>query len=157
MDWVICWRTALAMSSLVANHLPHSGPLIFGMRLKSQSEMLGEYGVCSNSSQPQRCSSCSTHSALVLHCRAGLLQCPWDLDVFPKCHIVSVAPGSHCSTVWSLFCHEERSSKQGHPWHHTQRSPSFSLLKDSDGTSGFLEVQHVTTPRTKASALLCMT
>ena len=46
-----------------------------------------------------------------LHCRAGLLLCPQDPDVYPECHVVPVAPGSPCSTVWSLFCHEELSGK----------------------------------------------
>ncbi|GFY70894.1 hypothetical protein TNIN_286551 [Trichonephila inaurata madagascariensis] len=49
---------------------------------------------------------------VVLHCHAGLLRCPQDPDVYPECHVVPFAPGSPCSTVRSLFCHEEQSGKQ---------------------------------------------
>ncbi|GFU80568.1 hypothetical protein TNCV_534421 [Trichonephila clavipes] len=40
MNQVTCWRTALAMSSRVANRLPRIGSLILGMRSKSQGEFL---------------------------------------------------------------------------------------------------------------------
>ncbi|GFW64716.1 hypothetical protein TNCV_701191 [Trichonephila clavipes] len=69
---VTCWHTVLAMFSWVTNHLPRIGSLILGMRFKSQGEMSGEYCGCSNSSHPQRQSSCGTHSAscdLALSCR----------------------------------------------------------------------------------------
>ncbi|GFV29974.1 uncharacterized protein TNCV_3100511 [Trichonephila clavipes] len=37
LNRVTCWRTALEMSSRVANHLPCIGSLILGMRSKSQA------------------------------------------------------------------------------------------------------------------------
>ena len=88
---------------------------------------------------------------MVLHCHAGLLHCPQDLDAYPKCHVLPVAPESPCSTVRSLFCHEEQSDKQWHPWCHAQQSPSIWLGKDSEGTSVYLEIHHVATQQTDVS------
>ncbi|GFV91796.1 hypothetical protein TNCV_2974681 [Trichonephila clavipes] len=92
------------MSSRVTNHLPRIGSLILGMRSKSQGEISGEYGGWSNSSHPN-VGVAAVHTLLyvVLHCRAGLLHCPLDPDVYPEPHVVPVAPGSPCSTVLSLF------------------------------------------------------
>ncbi|GFV36902.1 hypothetical protein TNCV_4767001 [Trichonephila clavipes] len=92
------------MSSRVTNHLPRISSSFFGMRSKSQGEMAGECGRCSNSTHPQRRNSCRTHSAyVVLHCRTELLHYPQDPDVHPERHVEPVTPGSPCSTVRSLF------------------------------------------------------
>ncbi|PRD29531.1 UNVERIFIED_CONTAM: hypothetical protein NCL1_29114 [Trichonephila clavipes] len=39
VNWFTCWRTALAMSSRVANCLPRMGSLILGTKSKSQSQI----------------------------------------------------------------------------------------------------------------------
>ncbi|GFR01068.1 hypothetical protein TNCT_1481 [Trichonephila clavata] len=74
------------------------------MRSKSLGEMSGEYGGCSSSSHPQRWSSCRTNSFFViLRCRAGLLHCPQDPDVYPELNVVPVTPGSPYSKVCSAI------------------------------------------------------
>ena len=93
---------------------------------------------------------------VVLHCHAGLLHCPQDPNVYSECHNIPVAPESFWNTVQSLFCHEEKSGKQWHPWCHMWRSPSIWLGKDSDGISGSLEIWHVDTLQTDISVLVCM-
>ncbi|GFY10465.1 uncharacterized protein TNCV_1463541 [Trichonephila clavipes] len=52
------------MSSRIANLLPRIGSLILRMRSKSQGEMSGEYGGCSNSFHSRRRSNCRIHSTL---------------------------------------------------------------------------------------------
>ncbi|GFU26495.1 uncharacterized protein TNCV_2463391 [Trichonephila clavipes] len=95
-----CWGTALAMSSRVANRLPRIGSVILGMRSKSQGEMSGEYGGAPILPIPNvRVAAVHTMLYVVLHCRAGILHCQQDPDVYPERHVVPVAPGSPCITV----------------------------------------------------------
>ncbi|GFQ83401.1 uncharacterized protein TNCT_323731 [Trichonephila clavata] len=63
---------SISMSSSVANRLPRNGSLNLGMRSKSQGEVSGEWGGCSNSSHHEHRSSCRAHSVLccfALSCR----------------------------------------------------------------------------------------
>ncbi|GFW55692.1 hypothetical protein TNCV_120761 [Trichonephila clavipes] len=66
--------------------------------------MLGEYGRCSNSSNPQRRSSCRIHSAFCgLALSSRIIPLSTSRDVYSEHHVVPVSPKSPYNTVRSLF------------------------------------------------------
>ncbi|GFX07058.1 hypothetical protein TNCV_1556611 [Trichonephila clavipes] len=81
--------------------------------IKSQVEMLGEYGGCSKILPIPSVGVAATRTLLymILNCRAGLLHCSQDPNAYPERKVVPFVPGSS-NTVRSLFCHEEQSDKQ---------------------------------------------
>ncbi|PRD29448.1 UNVERIFIED_CONTAM: hypothetical protein NCL1_29390 [Trichonephila clavipes] len=125
--------------------------LNLGTRSKSQGEMSGEYGGCSNSSHPQRRSRCRTHSmwsCIVVqeYCTVHKIRTfSPNATSYLSHQEVPVVLCGHCSATRNKVVNNDTPDVINDDGH--------QLGKDSDGPSTSLVIQHVTTSRTDVSVL----